>query len=67
MSRYDPRHFDRLVARGFVAELGDGWYALTAPGRASADLGLDGFTEADAGTKVPERPRGRPGRRREEA
>ena len=67
LSRYDRDNFDWLLAFGFVADLGGGWYALTDRGKASADLGLYEFTAADARTRVPERPRGKQGRPRKPA
>ena len=48
MARIDREYFDWLAARGFVADLGDGWYALTDRGKAASDLGLYEFAAADA-------------------
>jgi hypothetical protein len=48
MARKDREYFDWLLSCGFVAGLGDGWYALTDRGKAAADLGLYEFTAADA-------------------
>ena len=48
MTRKDSGNLEWLLARGFVAGLGDGWYALTDRGKAAADLGLYEHTAADA-------------------
>jgi hypothetical protein len=40
MTRHDKAHFDWLVEHGFVADLGGGWYELTARARDAADLGF---------------------------
>ena len=40
MSRNDQVHFDWLVARGFVKDLGDGFFTVTDQGREAADLGF---------------------------
>ena len=44
MTRTDRANFAWLVAGEFFRELGDGWYAVTDRGRASAELGLYEYT-----------------------
>ncbi len=39
-SRKDEEQLRWLMDRGFVEDLGDGWYAVTTEGREAADLGF---------------------------
>ena len=39
-TRHDQTHFDWLLAHGLFEAAGEGVYAVTAVGRAAADLGL---------------------------
>jgi hypothetical protein len=45
MARQDEAHFEWLLAQGLFRDLGDGWYEVTADGKAAAELG---FYETDA-------------------
>jgi hypothetical protein len=67
MIRKDRENLDWLVARGFVADLSGGSYAITGRGKAAADLGLYEFTTADAEVRVPKQPRRGPERPRRQA
>ena len=39
-TRFDAEHLEWMLENGFVADLGDGWYALTEKAKAAADLGM---------------------------
>ena len=60
MTRNDQRHFDWLVENGFFVAVGEGHYALTDKGKASADLGLYEWEPPPAPNPArPARPAGR--------
>jgi hypothetical protein len=57
-TRLDRAHFDWLAGNGFFAPAGDGVYAVTAAGRAAADLGLyewEREPDAPPGPRLPRR------------
>jgi hypothetical protein len=40
MHRFDRKHFDWLIDKGFLEAIGDGLYRVTDKGKTAADLGL---------------------------
>ena len=39
-SRFDKDYFDWLIEKGFIQDLGDGWYTLTEKAKGAAELGF---------------------------